>query len=153
MNREEVKKSVGMQVTVNGSGDLAMEAGMKSLISDKIPLTILKLTRGGMGYVEDEKGDTYVIPPKNLDLVEPNGEDMNYIIVKNEDGKLNTFARSHSYLRVIKEKKDKHKYKAYQIDDNIIKCLNLHEVDKLSVQEATDMLTPMANAIEFWGKS
>lgn len=65
-NYEFIEKNIGAKVYVTGEGDLAMCGEFRSLIFEKIPLTIVKLTRGGMAYLVDGSGNFYSVPPRNV---------------------------------------------------------------------------------------
>ena len=75
MKREDVNKHKGRKVVLNGKGDLAFEGELKPLIRNKVPLYIVKLTRGGMVYLTDVSGKFfYSAPPTNVDIVEEENE-------------------------------------------------------------------------------
>jgi len=73
MTREEIKNNIGAIVTLNRRGDLGMSCLMRLLIESKQKLKIVKLTRGGLAYLDMMHCvSKYFIsvPPKNVDLYE-----------------------------------------------------------------------------------
>lgn len=70
VNQEQIKENIGKQVTLNGYGDLGMERHLRYFINhSENPLTIIKLTKSGMAYLQYENGKYYSIPPKNVELI------------------------------------------------------------------------------------
>ena len=65
-NHEFIEKNIGNKVYITGDGDLGIHAELRDLIYNKTPLTIIKLTKGGMAYLTDEKNKFYSIPPRNV---------------------------------------------------------------------------------------
>lgn len=68
-NHDFIKENIGHKVYVTGDGDLAFDGWLRKIISTKdnrIELTIVKLTKGGMAYLVDEYGDFYTVPPRNV---------------------------------------------------------------------------------------
>jgi hypothetical protein len=65
-NHEFIEKNIGAKVYITGDGDLAMNGEFRQLIFNKTELTIVKLTRGGMAYLTDDKGNFYSVPPRNV---------------------------------------------------------------------------------------
>jgi len=66
-NHEFIEKNIGNLVYITGEGDLAIHAELRDIIHNKTPLRIIKLTRGGLAYLQDEKTKRfYTVPPKNV---------------------------------------------------------------------------------------
>jgi hypothetical protein len=65
-SHEFIEKNIGAKVYVTGDGDLAMCGELRRIIFDKTELTIVKLTKGGMAYLVDERNNFYSVPPKNV---------------------------------------------------------------------------------------
>ena len=76
MKRSEVNNHIGERISINGSGDLAIEPDKKPFIYDKTgeyDIRLLRLTKGGLIEFEVDGKHRYVVPPYNVDLygVEP----------------------------------------------------------------------------------
>lgn len=70
MKRDEVTLHLCERVHINGNGDLGMCSELKPFIyNENRFMLILKLTKGGMVYLEGDDGKYYSIPPKNIDLI------------------------------------------------------------------------------------
>ena len=65
-NNDFIKQNIGAKVYVTGDGDLAMQHSLRKIIFDKTPLTIVKLTKGGMAYLVDDENNFYTVPPRNV---------------------------------------------------------------------------------------
>lgn len=48
-----IKSNIGNKVYLTPHGDLAFNGDLKRFISDKTPLTLIELTKGGMVIVAD----------------------------------------------------------------------------------------------------
>jgi len=65
-----IKQAIGTYVIINGSRDLSMCGEFRKLIQNKTELKLLKLTKGGNAYVQDEQtGEYYSVPPTNIEQV------------------------------------------------------------------------------------
>lgn len=65
---EFIKANIGNKVYLSGDGDLAMSSELRPFISNKEPLTLMRLNKKGMAIVEDSDGNTYSVPPRNINL-------------------------------------------------------------------------------------
>ncbi len=66
-NNDFITSNIGNSVYVSGEGDLAMISEFRYIIRNKIKLTVIKLTKKGMAYLQDEaNGDFYSVPPRNV---------------------------------------------------------------------------------------
>ena len=63
---EDIKNNIGVHVVLNGRGDLVMTH--RKYIYDDHGLRIVKLTKGGLVYLQDENGNFVSVPPKNVEL-------------------------------------------------------------------------------------
>lgn len=54
---------------LNGSGDLAFDAHMRPYIGTEV--VVLKITKGGLYYVQTHDGRFLSVPKRNLDGLEP----------------------------------------------------------------------------------
>lgn len=61
-----INANIGNKVYITGEGDLAMSGELRQLIYNKTELTLVKLTKSGMVYLEDESGKFYSVPPSNV---------------------------------------------------------------------------------------
>jgi len=59
-------RNIGSKVYITGTGDLAINSSLRKFIFNKTVFTLLKLTKGGMAVLCDEKGKEYLVPPKNV---------------------------------------------------------------------------------------
>ncbi len=62
-NNDFINANIGNTVYLTNSGD-AMCGKITQLILNKTPLTLIKLTRGGMAYLRDDHGTYYSVPPR-----------------------------------------------------------------------------------------
>lgn len=75
-NHDFIKSNIGSIVYVTGDGDLAFRGGLRDIIFNKTPLTIVKLTKGGMAYLTDGKNKYYTVPPRNVrELINENSNE------------------------------------------------------------------------------
>ena len=76
MTREEIEQNIGRTVKLNGCGDLALHAHLRT----DGWYRVVKLTKGGMAYLKSDDNKIIVVPPKNVDLVEKEqgGQSENY---------------------------------------------------------------------------
>jgi hypothetical protein len=63
---EFIEKNIGNRVYVTGDRDLAFNGGLREIIFKKTELTVVKLTRGGLAYLMDDKNRFYAVPPRNV---------------------------------------------------------------------------------------
>lgn len=61
-----INQSIGQKVYLVNKGDIAFDSEYKSLIYNKVPLTLLKLTKKGMAYTVDGAGNFHSVPPSCL---------------------------------------------------------------------------------------
>jgi len=61
-----IKQAIGTKVYLTGDGDLGMSGELRGFIYDKTPLTLMRLTRGGMAIVKSDDGKEYSVPPRNV---------------------------------------------------------------------------------------
>ena len=61
-----INQAIGNKVYLTGDGDLAMSGELRYFIIKKTPLTLVRLTRGGMAIVKSDEGDEYSVPPRNV---------------------------------------------------------------------------------------
>lgn len=64
-----IKANIGKHCNLNGSGDYAMNKWIFRE-TDGEQLTIVKITKAGMVYLECTNGLFYSVPPKNIDIIE-----------------------------------------------------------------------------------
>jgi hypothetical protein len=63
MTEKEILDNIGQTVFVSNVGDLAFDSEMKRLIYRKIPLTLVKMTKGKMAYLQEGK-KFHSVPPR-----------------------------------------------------------------------------------------
>lgn len=68
MKQYEIEDAIGKSVTVNGSGDLAIDPEMKRLIYNKSILTLEKQCKSGLLYLRENKKLTHAVRMTNVDL-------------------------------------------------------------------------------------
>lgn len=68
MNTEDIKGNPWAHVVLNARGDLVM-THKRYVYGDK-GLRIVKLTRGGLAYLQDEDGKFITVPPRNVEFAE-----------------------------------------------------------------------------------
>jgi len=61
-----IKQAIGTKVYLTRDGDLAMRGELRGFIYDKTPLTLMRLTRGGMAIVKSDDGKEYSVRPRNV---------------------------------------------------------------------------------------
>lgn len=61
-----INQATGNKVYLTGDGDLGMSGELRGFIFNKTPLTLIRLTRGGMAIVKDDEGSEYSVPPRNV---------------------------------------------------------------------------------------
>ena len=62
-----IKQAIGNIVYVIGDGDLAFNGGLRSIIFNKTPLKLIKVTKAGYAYLFDETINKYYsVPPRNV---------------------------------------------------------------------------------------
>ena len=61
-----IKEMIGKEVYITHGGDLGMCAELRGFIQHKDPLTLIKLTRAGLAFLQDEDGNYYSVPPRNV---------------------------------------------------------------------------------------
>lgn len=71
-NYEFIEKNIGATVYVTRDGDLGFCGALRKIIFNKSPLTIIKLTKAGMAYLQDDNGIFYSVPPRNVRILENN---------------------------------------------------------------------------------
>lgn len=55
-------------VLLNGKGDLAFDGHIRRYIGQ--PVTVLKITKGGLYHIRTADGKTFSVPKRNLDGLE-----------------------------------------------------------------------------------
>jgi len=68
MDQNQVRQNVGNQAILNSRNDIGIVRAMRHYYETKEPVTIIKLTKGGMAFVRDLYGKEFSVPPTNLDL-------------------------------------------------------------------------------------
>lgn len=66
---EFIEKNIGQLVYITGDRDLGMCGELRPLIFNKTELTLLRLTKKGMVYLQDKDGIYYTAPPTNIRLI------------------------------------------------------------------------------------
>lgn len=61
-----IKQAIGNKVYLTPDGDLAMSGELRGFIYSKTPLTLIRLTKGGMAIVKSDDGKEYSVPPRNV---------------------------------------------------------------------------------------
>jgi hypothetical protein len=61
-----IRQAIGTKVYLTGEGDLAMNSELRGFIFDKTPLTLMRLTSGGMAIVKSDDGKEYSVRPRNV---------------------------------------------------------------------------------------
>jgi len=61
-----IKQAIGKKVYITGDGDLMMSGGLREFITNKTPLTLVKLSRKGMAVLADDNGVIYSVRPSNV---------------------------------------------------------------------------------------
>ena len=69
MKHSEVENNIGNTVLLNSDRDLGMDGELRKPLYNKTPLTIVKLTRGGLVHLTDGKR-FYTVRSGNIDLLE-----------------------------------------------------------------------------------
>jgi ribosomal protein L37E len=64
---EFIEKNIGKKVYITGDHDLSMNGELRNFIFCKTEFVIVKLTRGGMAYLQNEQTKRcYAVPPRNV---------------------------------------------------------------------------------------
>jgi len=79
MKLDRVLPNIGRKVTVNSHIVMGNGSVLKNLYDDEEECEIIRLTTAGLVLLEDIKGRTYSIPARYCDLIEPEGDDGNWI--------------------------------------------------------------------------
>jgi hypothetical protein len=79
MKPDEIEANIGSKVTVNDHVTIGNGSIVKRLYDDEEECTIIKLTAAGLALIEDIRGIKYSIPARYCDLLEPEGDDGNWI--------------------------------------------------------------------------
>ena len=62
-----IEQAIGEMVYVTGERDLAMHGELRKIIFNKTPLRLIKLTKSGNAYLQDEDTkEYYSVPPSNV---------------------------------------------------------------------------------------
>ena len=69
MQHNQVKQNVGNRAIINSNNDIGIVRAMRYYYQTKEPVTIIKLTKGGMAFVRDIRNKEFTVPPTNLDLI------------------------------------------------------------------------------------
>ena len=69
MKLQFIEENIGNKVYIKPGADLSFSSEFRRIISNKIPLTIIKLTKSGMVYLTDNQNNFYTIPPRNIDSI------------------------------------------------------------------------------------
>lgn len=64
-----ISQNIGKEIYITGLGDLSIERSLRPLINQKTKLILIKLTKGGMAYLQNPIDNKYYsVPPKNVRL-------------------------------------------------------------------------------------
>lgn len=61
-----IRQAIGSKVYLTRDGDLMMSGELRGFIYNKMPLTLMKLTKAGMAVVKSDDGKEYSVPPRNV---------------------------------------------------------------------------------------
>ena len=67
MNKIDLLKlNIGKEVYLSSDKDLSINRHLRYFIQNKIKLTLIKITKGGMAVITDDNHKQYSVAPKNI---------------------------------------------------------------------------------------
>lgn len=68
MTRDETILHAGNTVYIHHRRDIVMYSEIRQLVYSRVPLTLIKLTKGERAYLRDSEGEFYSVPPSTIEL-------------------------------------------------------------------------------------